>query len=376
MKILITGGAGFVGSRLSLALAAEGHRVTILDNLSEQVHGNGEDSVIIRELKEKTNFIMGDVRDLERVASVMVGQEVLAHMAAETGTGQSMYEIARYTDVNVTGTARVLEALAKKESESVRRLVLPSSRAIYGEGKYSCKTCGTVFPSARKEADMAAGDFNVKCPICFENADCVATSEDSMPRPDSIYALTKYTQEQMATMICGHRKIDCVVLRYQNVYGPGQSLSNPYTGVLSVFSTLLINNKDITIFEDGFESRDFVFIDDVVAATAVAIQDPAVRFGVYNIGSGERRAISEVAEILKKKMMSHAKITVSGNFRLGDIRHNFADITKAKKELGFAPATSFNDGIQKFVDWVRKESPSPAAYEHSLEEMKAKQIFK
>ena len=268
-NILITGGAGFIGSNLALKLAEKGHVVTVLDNLSEQIHG--KNSELLNTIIDQVHFIKGDVRNAEDWMKALKNQEVVVHLAAETGTGQSMYEVQKYTEVNINGTAIFLDYLVN-EKHSIQKVVIASSRAIYGEGKYNCEEHGIIYPNERKENDLLKGEFEPKCPVCNTDLMVLLTDENSKIHPSSVYGITKQNQEQMVLNVCQSINIPAVAFRYQNVYGPGQSLKNPYTGILSIFSTQIKNGNDLNIFEDGLESRDFVFIDDVVNATILGIE--------------------------------------------------------------------------------------------------------
>lgn len=375
-KILITGGAGFIGTNLTHQLIDRGHEVTILDNLSPQIHGSAETSVLYNSIKDKVNFILGDVRNVEDWKKALPGQEVIVHLAAETGTGQSMYEIERYTQVNANGTAILLDLLTNG-SHCVEKIVVASSRAIYGEGKYwSPALQQEVYPYGRKEADMLKGDFEVKCPFTGVSAEMRSTDEWSRIQPNSIYGLTKYHQEQAIMIATQALGIAGVAFRYQNVYGPGQSLSNPYTGILSIFSTRIKGGKDINIFEDGTESRDFVYIDDVVAATILGIESEDANSQSFNVGTGVATSVLEVAQTLMKHYGLEVPITITGQFRLGDIRHNVADMRKAEKILGFKAKISFDHGIRNFSNWVNEQTIMSDKYEASLQEMKEKGLLK
>lgn len=375
-KILITGGAGFIGTNLTLRLLEKGHEVTILDNLSPQIHGSAETSVLYNSIKDKVHFILGDVRNPEDWKKALEGQQVVVHFAAETGTGQSMYQIERYTQVNVTGTSIFLDMLTNTPHQ-VEKVVVASSRAIYGEGKYwSPALEKEVYPLGRQESDMLQGDFEVKCPITGVNASMLPTDEWSRIQPNSIYGLTKYHQEQAIMIACQALGIPAVAFRYQNVYGPGQSLSNPYTGILSIFSTRIKGGKDISIFEDGIESRDFVFIDDVVEATLLGIEKPEANYQSFNVGTGVATTVLEVAQTLMKNYGIEVPIAVTGQFRKGDIRHNVADMTKAEKLLGFKAKVNFDEGIRQFTAWVNGQTVMSDQYEASLQEMKEKGLLK
>ena len=286
-----------------------------------------------------------------------------------------MYELEKYNDVNIIGTAHMLEILANTQ-HTIQKLVIASSRAIYGEGKYLCTTHGDIFPTQRKELDMNNGEFSPKCNICDTELNLLATDENSKIHPSSIYGITKQHQEQMVMLIGKTLSIPAVALRYQNVYGPGQSLSNPYTGILSIFSTRILNGNNLDIYEDGLESRDFVFIDDVVDATILGIEREEANGEVFNVGSGVATTVKEVADSLKKFYNSDINISISGKYRLGDIRHNYADLTKAKHLLGFSPKFDFQSGISSFVDWVKTQEVKEDKYEQSLNELKNKGLIK
>jgi len=373
-NILITGGSGFIGSRLCEKLHERGYKITILDNLSEQIHGTAESS-LFQKVKGKCIFIKGDVRNKMDWKEAIKGQDIVVHLAAETGTGQSMYEIEKYNDVNIMGTANLLEILANTE-HSVKKMIVASSRAIYGEGKYNCKIHGDQYPSKRQEKYMKKGEFNPKCDICNTELNLVPTDEKSKIHPSSIYGINKQQQEQMVMLMGDSLGIPSVAFRYQNVYGPGQSLSNPYTGILSIFSTRILNGNNLDIYEDGLESRDFVYIDDVVDATILGIEKEEANGEVFNVGSGISTTVKEVAESLKKFYHSDISISISGKYRLGDIRHNYADLNKVKSLLGFIPKYNFQKGISEFVSWVKTKEVMQDRYEKSVQELKNKGLMK
>ncbi|HVS92102.1 MAG TPA: NAD-dependent epimerase/dehydratase family protein [Mucilaginibacter sp.] len=376
-KILITGGAGFIGSNLALKLVEKNYEVTVLDNLSPQIHGDDPDntSPLYRSVKDKVHFIKGTVTSKNDWLQVIGDNEAIVHFAAETGTGQSMYEIARYTEVNIQGTALMLDILTNSKHK-VSKVIVASSRSIYGEGKYYATETGYVYPKHRTSEDMDKGDFEVKYPGYDGVLKLMATDEESKIHPSSVYGITKQNQEQMVMTVCPTIGIAPVAFRYQNVYGPGQSLSNPYTGILSIFSTLIKNRKAINIFEDGLESRDFVFIDDVVQATLLGITKGEANGQVFNVGTGVAINVMTVAQTLIDKYGITVPLSVTGNYRLGDIRHNYADLSKIKETLGFEPAVSFDEGIGKFTKWVNEQHIGSDKYEESLSEMRKKGLFK
>lgn len=376
-NILITGGAGFIGSNVALKLIAKGYNVTVLDNLSEQIHGKTPyaNSSLFLSIKDKVKFIHGSVNNRLDWEKSITNVDAIIHLAAETGTGQSMYEIERYVQTNIGGTALMLDILTNTK-HNVKRVIVAESRAIYGEGKYHCSKCGDVYPLERKDEDMARGDFECKCPKCGGEVELVATNEDSVIHPSSVYGIGKQVQGQLVHLLCKSIGVESVSYRYQNVYGPGQSLTNPYTGILSIFSTRIKNNNGINIFEDGKETRDFVYIDDVVDATILGLEVPEANGHVFNVGTGIATDVLTVANILCEKYGVRVPITISGNYRLGDIRHNYADITLARQILGFEPKWSFPDGIEQFTKWVNQQEIREDKYEASIEEMKNKGLYK
>ena len=376
-KVLITGGAGFIGSNIALKLLEKGYEVVVLDNLSEQIHGRDPEvtSPLYNNIKNKVHFINGTVTSREDWLSALPGVDGIIHLAAETGTGQSMYEIKKYVDVNIGGTALMLDILTN-EKHSVKRVIVAESRAIYGEGKYLCPKCGDVYPLERKDEDMARGDFECKCPKCGGKVELVSTTEDSVVHPSSVYGVGKQVQGQLVHLICKGIGIESVSYRYQNVYGPGQSLTNPYTGILSIFSTRIKNHNPIKIFEDGKESRDFVYIEDVVDATVAGLETPDISGNVFNVGTGIATDVITVAQTLIRHYGIDVPVIVSGNYRLGDIRHNYADISKARYLLHFEPRWTFDQGIAQFCDWVNRQKVQDDKYEASIQEMKQKGLFK
>jgi dTDP-L-rhamnose 4-epimerase len=373
MKVIITGGAGFIGSHLTQRLLEEGYEITIFDNFSPQIHGSTKS--LRSDLSSKIRLIIGDVRDRKAFHEALRGQETVVHLAAETGTGQSMYEVERYEDVNIKGTAILMDYLVNNKDSQVKKIVIASSRAVYGEGKYHCTAHGTVYPSMRNTEDLKNGKYEPLCPMC--NAECkvLPTDEDSRVEPSSFYGLTKLMQEKMVLMFAKTLGLSAFALRYQNVYGPGQSLNNPYTGILAIFSNQARENQPIYIFEDGQESRDFVYIDDVVDATLRCInyQDNVVE--TLNVGSGESISVSQVVEEVKSFFKSSSVVSITGGFREGDIRHNLADITYIHKILSYAPKTKFPKGIHEFLKWAQSEKASTNKYESSLQEMREKGLI-
>jgi dTDP-L-rhamnose 4-epimerase len=377
-NILVTGGAGFIGSNLAMKLNKSGYNVTVLDNLSPQIHGNNpeETSPLFRSiLGNDIRFINGSVTVKNDWIKALNGQDAVIHLAAETGTGQSMYEIEKYINVNIGGTSLLLDVLTN-EKHSVKKIIVASSRAIYGEGKHKCKDHGVVFPLHRLEEDMRKGDFECKCPICRNNVKLLPTDEESKIYPSSIYGITKKTQEELVLTVCKSFRIPAVVFRYQNVYGPGQSLSNPYTGILSIFSTRIKNCKYINIFEDGKESRDFVYVDDAVAATILGLEKNQANYEVFNVGTDKPIDVLTVANLLRKYYNSNIDIKISGNYRIGDVRHCHADLSKITRLLEYKPEISFQKGLKYFCDWVDLQDIQEDKFQISIDEMKEKGLFK
>ena len=373
---MITGGAGFIGSQLALRLLKEGYFVTVLDNLSPQIHGENpeNDSPLYRSILGKVNFIKGDITNRNDVEKSLENQDAVIHFAAETGTGQSMYEIEKYNRVNVSGTALLLDVLVNK-THNVKKFVLASSRAVYGEGKYRNADNETVYPENRTLTLMEQGFYEMTDDK-GRSLTPVATDESSKLHPTSYYGLTKLQQEEMVKLVCSSVALPFVILRYQNVYGVGQSLLNPYTGILSIFSTQILSGKETNVFEDGLPSRDFINIEDTVEATFRSLKNDLANNEIINVGTGKPTSVLSVAKMLAKMYGKQEKINVSGDFRIGDIRHNFADLSKMKRILNFEPTVSFEQGISDFTDWVLKQPVHENNFQNSLIEMKQKGFLK
>jgi dTDP-L-rhamnose 4-epimerase len=345
--VLITGGAGFIGSHIVDRLLAAGHRVRVLDNLNPQVHGaSGERPSY---LDREAELLIGDVRDRKAVDKALVGIDAVIHLAAAVGVGQSMYDITSYVQVNEVGTAVLLEALTK---QPVGRLIVASSMSIYGEGLVRRRTGEKVAPSERTTEQLRAGRWELE-DASGEPLFPLPTPESKQPSLSSVYALNKYAQERMALIIGKAYGIPTLALRFFNVYGPRQALSNPYTGVLAIFASRLLNKRPVLVFEDGLQQRDFVHVADVAGACMLALTTTSGIGSVFNIGSGQSRTILSVAEDLGR-VVGRSQITpqITGKCRAGDIRHCFADITRSCTELGFAPAVDFRAGLEELAAWL------------------------
>jgi dTDP-L-rhamnose 4-epimerase len=377
-RVLITGGAGFIGSALALRLSSDGYEVRILDSLSEQIHGHdpGQTSASFVRATSCAEMRRGSVTCREDLLSALAGVDAVVHLAAETGTGQSMYEVQRYADVNVGGTALLLDLLGR-ERHQVTRLVVASSRAVYGEGKYAAADGTVFFPRQRDESLLRAGRFDPMDPRNEEEAlRPVPTDEDSRLAPLSVYGATKLAQENLVLTAAAGLEVNAVALRYQNVYGPGQALRNPYTGILSIFSNLLRRGEEINVFEDGLESRDFIYIDDVVEATVASLTSERAVGHPVNVGSGVSTTVLDVVVSLSAALGTTSKYSISGNFRAGDIRHNVADLARARDRLGFNPTMNFAEGMAKFAEWVLALPLTESDYGGSLAELRARNLLK
>lgn len=352
MDILITGGLGFIGLNTTEQLIARGHKVVLLDNLSPQIHGaipQIESSVLN---SPNVQIIRGDAGDATLLESVLQEVSAVIHLAAETGTGQSMYQIARYNQVNTQGTAVLLDILANKK-HSVTKVILASSRSIYGEGAYFCTNCEqTKYPKPRTAEALSKSQWEMNCPNCSQKMKPVPTPENAPPQPASIYAATKYAQEDLVRITCGALGIGYTILRFQNVYGAGQSLNNPYTGILSIFSTRIRKGLNLPIFEDGLESRDFIHVFDIAKAIYMSLESDHANGQTFNVGSGIQSSILEVAQKLVAAFNQNSEIIVTGQYRLGDIRHCYADLKLIKDALGFTPQVLLDEGLNQFATWV------------------------
>ncbi len=361
MQILITGGAGFIGSHVADELLRRGHRVRALDNLSSQVHGDSERPSY---LHEDVELMRGDVRDADAVKRALAGVDAVYHFAAAVGVGQSMYEIERYVSVNNGGTAVLLQQLIDRP---VQRLIVASSMSLYGEGLYrGAGGAALVEGSERPLAQLRAGEWELRddtgAPL-----DPVPTPEWKTPSLSSVYALSKFDQERMCLMVGRAYSIPTVALRFFNVFGTRQALSNPYTGVLAIFASRLLNRNAPLIFEDGRQRRDFVSVYDIAQACRLALEVPEASGRAFNVGSGSACTIAEVADMLSAILGTPIAPDVCGKYRVGDIRHCFADITQASEVLGYQPTVTLEDGLVELAEWLSHQSADDRVAEASRE---------
>ncbi len=345
MKILVTGGAGFIGSHLVDALVAKGHSVTVYDDFVPQVHGKKRPDY----LNKGAQYVKGDVRDRNALKKVLKPSDVVFHEAAAVGVGQSMYEVADYVEVNTQGTALLLDLLVREKTK-VKKLIVASSMSLYGEGRYRCSKCGLIAPPSRSERQLLIKKWEILCPQCKTPARPVQTDESKPLDPTSIYAMSKRHQEEMSLLIGRTYHLPVAALRYFNAYGPRQALSNPYTGVCAIFSSRIKNRRPPLVYEDGLQSRDFVHVEDVVRANLLVMGSPKADYGTFNVGSGKATSILEIANTLIHLYQSPVRPQVVGKYRSGDIRHCFADISRLVS-LGYTPRWSLRDGLKDLVSW-------------------------
>lgn len=375
MNILITGGLGFIGTNLALSLRREGkHAVRLFDNLSPQIHGviPVVGSAVLSD--PGIEIIRGDVRDQDALAGALRNVDAIIHLAAETGTAQSMYQIAHYNAVNSQATAQMLDFLANN-AHSVKKIVLATSRSIYGEGAYHCPVHGQVYPGARSALQLQESLWDPLCPVCEGKISAIPTPESARPSPASIYAATKYAQEDLIRIAGNSLGIGTAILRFQNVYGAGQSLNNPYTGILSIFSTRIRRSMPLPIFEDGAESRDFVHVNDVVQALMLALENDAANGRTFNVGVGEPTSVMQIANLLVDALGGSVRPHVTGQYRLGDIRHCYADLTQIKTQLNFVPAMSLKQGIAEFASWVLSQPLPEDGLDKANDELKKRKMM-
>src|SRR5687768_4117680 len=347
--VLVTGGAGYIGSHLVDGLIAGGYEVVVLDSLVPQVHRSGTWPSYVN---PRARYVQGDVRDRAAFQPLVQEADAVVHFAAAVSVGQSMYQIDRYVDVNTRGTALLLDILVN-EKHHVQKMLVASSIGVYGEGAYACATHGRVAPPIRSEAQLSARDWEQRCPMCQEHVGSVPTPEDKALYRDSIYSMTKYHQEEMVLLIGRTYGIPAVAPRFFNVYGPRQSLSNPYAGVAAIFLSRLLNDKQPVVFEDGGQLRDFVSIHDVVECLTLMIETSGADYLPVNVGSGQAITILEIARLLARLLGKSIEPQVTLTGRKFDIRHNTADISRATDTLGFRPKVTLEQGFSELIEWAR-----------------------
>lgn len=377
MRILVTGGAGFIGSHVVDTLVARGHDVIVLDNLDAQVHGPARRTPVNLEVhvaSRSIEFIHGDIRDSDALDKALPRVESVVHLAAAVGVGQSMYAPFYYADVNVSGQARLFEHILSTK-DRIRRLIVASSMSIYGEGSYLCEEHGVLAPPPRKEEQLKSGEWELRCPHCGDVLVPTLTDEDKPLHPTSIYAITKKTQEDMALCFGRAHGLSTVALRLFNVYGSRQALSNPYTGVAAIFLARLKNSRAPIVFEDGRQSRDFIHVSDVAEAVTRAVEVEDDLWGVYNICTGHAVTVREVAESLAQRLGVEIEPKTVRRYRAGDIRHCIGDPSRARRELGFEATVDFAKGLSELIEWSGHHSAEDRV-EDSLVELEKHGLVK
>jgi len=373
-KILVIGGAGFIGSHLVDELLIKNHEIVVYDNLEPQVHGNIH--IPPEYLSKEIHFIQKDIRDKDALKNALENVDVIFNLAAIVGVGQSMYKIKKYVGVNSLGTANLLDLLAN-EPHGVKKLIVASSMSTYGEGKYICEDCGEIFPKIRELEQLKNKDWEMNCPSCRKKAKPIETNEYKHQDCTSIYALTKKDQEKMSLLIGKTYGINTTALRLFNVFGSRQALSNPYTGVCAIFSSRLLSNNPPIIYEDGLQTRDFVHVKDICQALILSMESDLANNQIFNVGTGIPVSIKKVAEILGKHINPKIKASITNKFRPGDIRHCYADISKISTKLGYKPKYAFESGMKELIEWVKlQQGKLVDRSKLANEELKAKGLLK
>lgn len=374
MKILVTGGAGFIGSHLVDGLLARGHDVRVFDSLEPQVHGNlnSQPSYLAKGIE----FVRGDLRDRDAVKKALAGIEIVFHEGSAVGVGQSMYQIQKYVEVNCLGTANLLDVIVQ-EKLKVQKLVLASSMSNYGEGKYHCKKCGDVFPKLRSAQRLEQFFWESACPRCGQDVSCLPTDEEKPLFPTSVYATTKRDQEEMFCEIGDAYGIPTAVLRYFNVYGERQALGNPYTGIIAIISNCLLAGQAPVIFEDGRQTRDFIHVSDIVQANLLALEKHNKGVQIYNIGTGNPTNVMDLYQALRQELCPKGAppANLVKRSRVGDIRHCYADITRIKKVLGYQPKVTIQEGVKRLNSWAANQKPSQVQ-DRAIGELKMRGLIK
>ena len=348
-RILVTGGAGFIGSHLVDSLVKEGREVVVLDNFDPQVHQGKRPAY----LNKGAFYVEGDIRDESALKKSLEGVDIVFHLAAKVGVGQSMYEIKDYVDANTLGTAFFWEHIINNKLD-IKKFIVSSSMSIYGEGAYKCHACGMVSPHLRSNEQLRKKEWELRCPGCGSPLSALPTDEDKKLLSTSVYAITKKDQEELSLNIGISYKIPTVALRFFNVYGPRQALSNPYTGACAIFSSRIKNNNPPLIYEDGLQTRDLVDVRDIVDSCVLAMNSEKADYGFFNVGTGIPVTIKEVAATLIGLYGKNAEPEIVNRYRAGDIRHCYADIGKIRR-LGFTPKIKLKDGLEALVEWGKDE---------------------
>ena len=350
-KVLVTGGAGFIGSHLVDELVRRKYSVRALDLFDQQVHQGKKPDY----LNKRCEYVKGDVRNVKDLKKAMDGVNVVVHLAAQVGVGQSMYQIEKYVSHNTLGTAVLMEyIISNRAALKIRKIVVASSMSIYGEGAYRCGKCGAPSePVERDAGHLKRKIWEYSCPKCSGLLKPVATSEEKTLRSNSIYAISKKDQEEIVLNLGKAYKLPAVALRFFNVYGPRQSLSNPYTGVCAIFQSRIKNDNPVLIYEDGLQTRDFVSVKDIAAASILVMNSGAADYQYFNVGTGKATSVLDIAKILSRLYGKRPKMVIKNEYRIGDIRHCFADISKIRK-IGFKPSVDFNDGMREMVEWGKR----------------------
>ena len=349
-KILVTGGAGFIGSHLVDRLVKDGKNVVVLDNFDPQVHQGKKPNY----LNKGASYVEGDIRDDSALKKSLTGVDTVFHLAAKVGVGQSMYEITDYVGANTLGTASFWQHIIDNKL-NIKKFIVASSMSIYGEGSYNCAKCGVVTPYLRTDEQLKKRSWEIACPDCSSLTEPLPTPEDKRLLSTSVYAITKKDQEELSLNIGVSYKIPTVALRFFNVYGPRQALSNPYTGACAIFSSRIKNDSPPLIYEDGLQTRDFVDVSDIVDACVLVMNSDKADYKPFNVGTGKAAAIKEVAQMLIGLYQKDIKPKVVNRYRTGDIRHCFADIGRIK-EIGFIPKIKLKEGLENLVEWGKRES--------------------
>ncbi len=369
---MVTGGAGFVGSHTVDMLLEKGYEVRVLDNLDPQVHGE-RDTPEFLDLS-RVEFVKGDMVDRDTVRGVVADVDAIIHLASRVGVGQSMYQVERYVAANTQGTANLLDVLTTEEHD-VKKMVVASSMSIYGEGRYSCDNCGLLSPKLRDDKQLDEKAWELLCPRCGVPLKPEPTDEAKPLQPTSIYAMTKHHQEEMALLIGKTYGIPTTSLRYFNIYGPRQALSNPYTGVIAVFAARTQNNNPPIIFEDGNQTRDFIFVKDIARANLLAMEKDEGIYQALNVGTGRATSIKEIAfnviELCKKELTP----LITGRYRSGDIRHCYASVEKISS-IGFEPEYSLSEGLRETLGWVRGQEVSKDRSDEAVKELEEHGLLK